>query len=74
MSRVAKPGMLELHAGAAVIGGGAQWIQLTGGVTLEKNRPYSEILDRKTEWVKGNRDKFIMSESTNEYEILDQVR
>jgi hypothetical protein len=51
--RMSKSCMLEVGvavhregvAGKSFIGGGAQWVELIGGVTSEHNRPRSEILD-----------------------------
>jgi hypothetical protein len=43
----------------------AEWVEVAGGVTAEKNRFRAKILDGKTKRVQFNRDGIIASESTN---------
>jgi hypothetical protein len=44
---------------------GAQRIELARGITSEQNRPRSQILDREARCIKFNRNRIIVSKSTN---------
>lgn len=60
MPEVAVVGGEERSWGRCRCGGVvAEWVELAGRITSEQNRLGAKILDRKSPWVKFNRDGII---------------
>ena len=54
--------------------GRPQRVEVTGGITSEKNRLGAQVLDRETTGIKFNRDIIVARESPNRNQIFDQMR
>jgi hypothetical protein len=79
VAEMSEPSMPELgrrgdHQAMVLGSSGAEWIQFSGGVTSEKNRPRSKILDREAINVKLHSHRIITSQCANRNKVLDQGR